>query len=850
MNKLKKIKYTSLAILSCIVTIILLGAWKYTISVSESVFQTDTIRIKQSFNQGIKAMEDVSTAFYAFSYLDQNMNQFKFGNFSSEIMKKNLFLINVNYYDYVQKNKREDFEKKIKRMEIGNKILEGGEDENSKLKSSEIHEFYLPILFVNSNAVKSTYFGWDIYSDKTKKDTLDYVIKNKTIQASKTFLLENGNVAVELFIPIYSDENKNELRGIIGVTADLTQLLGDEQWSKEVEITLTTILSGEKIEKDIFRRIDKDVQNKWILSTLYTEYYVDKFGQKFGLKFYRFLTLDRINFGIILITLVGCVILYLLAVYLIITYQKLEVSNYKLEDANQFLEERVKERTKELALAHSEIKEILDNLEDGVLTVSPDLIVGRTYSPAALKILELDDLYQKDIKDVLFSQLDKHNEENSRHLFTLGVLKYVDDFQWSLSSSDLLKLVSIKVQGKTKTLSLKYSPIFFNNQIQKIIFVISDITEILALRASLAAKDEENSLKETILKENIYSKQENLVTFYKENDPRVESLTSYSALIKENEASIMLRDLHTLKGSARSVGLKLLAKKVHILEDILEPIRISLINKDKNEFTINTQELVNIDLLYKNYREIYKDLYEKNIGNNVEKNALELLEKLLHNKANVQENILGWLEDFRKKNFFSLKNLFFSFNDTLHEIAGNLGKKIYLKIPDWDLYLASKISIPLSEAFTHSLRNALDHGIEECSSRLEKSKNEIGTLELSFIENNDFFILQVIDDGRGVNTKKVYELAFEKKLIIKPFEQCSEEEVIDLLFAPGFSTKEEISELSGRGIGLDAVRSSCGKFNIKCRIISTKDVGSRFELQIPKEYVMYSINQGFKLLTY
>ncbi|WGL60363.1 CHASE domain-containing protein [Pigmentibacter sp. JX0631] len=850
MNRLQKIKYISLLTLSGIIFMILFGAWKYTISVAESVFQTDTIRIKQSFNQGIKAMEDISTAFYAFSYLDQNMNQYKFGNFATEIMQKNLFLINVNFYDYVKKNQRQDFEKKLKKMAIGNDILEGGEDENSKIKTSEVREFYLPILFVNSGAMKTTYFGWDINSDKTKKDTIDYVIKYKAIQASKTFLLENGNVAVELFIPIYINESKSELRGIIGVTADLTQLLGDEQWSKQVEITLTTILSGEKVEKDIFRRIDKDIQNKLILSNLYTENYVDKFGQKFGLKFYRFLTLERINFGIILITLLGCIILYILAVYLLITYQKLEVSNYKLEDANQFLEERVKERTKELALAHSEIKEILDNLEDGVLTVSPDLIIGRTYSPAALKILELTELYQKDIKDILFSQLDKYNEENSRHLFTLGVLKYADDFQWSLSSSDLLKLVNIEVNGKNKTLALKYSPIFFNDQIQKIIFVISDITEILALRASLAAKDEENSLKETILKENIYSKPENLMTFYKENDPRVESFSIYKETIKDADASVMLRDLHTLKGSARSVGLKLLAKKVHILEDTLEPIRLSLVNKDKNSFTINTQELINLNLLYKNYREIYKELYEKSNGNNAEKNALEILEKLLLNKVNTVENILKWMEDFRNKNFFSLKNLFFSFTDTLNEIAENLGKKIELKLPEWDLYLDSKISIPLSEAFTHSLRNALDHGIEDCNSRLEKNKNEAGILELKYEENNEAFLIQIVDDGRGVNTKKVYELAFAKKLISKTYEQCSEDEVIDLLFAPGFSTKEEISELSGRGIGLDAVRNSCEKYNIKCSIISKTDLGSRFQLFIPKNYVKYSISKDAKLVMF
>ncbi|WP_397601655.1 CHASE domain-containing protein [Silvanigrella sp.] len=811
---------------------------------SNSTFQTDTIRIKQSFNQGIKAMEDISTAFYAFSYLDQDMNQFKFGNFATELMKKNDFLKSVNFYEYVEKSKRAEFENKLKKLKLGKSILEGGDEENSKIKSSAEHEFYLPVIFVNSKAIESSYFGWDIYSDKTKKETLNFIIQTKNIQASKTFLLESGNVAIELFIPVLKLNSLNKLSGIIGVTVDLTQLLGEEQWSKGVEITLTTILTGEKIEKDIFRKVDPEVQNKIILTSLYTENYVEKFGQKFGLKFNRFLTIDRINFGIILITLVGCIILFLLSIYLILTYQKLEVSNYKLEDANQFLEERVKERTKELALAHSEIKEILDNLEDGVITVSPDLIIGKTYSPAALKILGIDNLYLKDLKDILFSHLDKHNEEVSRHLFTLGVLKFADDFQWGLSSSDLLKVINININNVQKTLSLKYSPIFLKDQIQKIVLVISDITEVLALRASLAAKNEETSLKETILKENLFSKQENLVTFYKENDLRAESLLNYNEKLNENEASVMLRDLHTIKGSARSVGLKFLAKKVHVIEDTLEPIRISLTNKEKISFDINNKELINLNILYKEYRENYKNLFEKNNSFNPSKVAIDIIDSLLVQKNNSVDDILSWISQFKSDSFFSLKNLFISFKDTLNELSLNLNKKISLEIPNWDIYMDSKISISLSEAFTHSLRNALDHGIETIEERKQKGKNEEGLLYIKFEELSDLYLLQIFDDGRGVNLKKVYDIAFEKKLITNSFDSYKDEDIIDLLFAPGFSTKEEISELSGRGIGLDAVRNSCKKFEINCKIISKKEEGSTFQLFIPKKYIKFIINDN------
>lgn len=117
----------------------------------------------------------------------------------------------------VEKNKRTEFENKLK---LGKSILEGGDGENSKITPSAEHEFYLPVIFVNSKAIESSYFGWDIYSDKTKKETLNYIIQSKNIQASKTFLLESGNVAVELFIPVLKLNSLNKLSGIIGVTVD------------------------------------------------------------------------------------------------------------------------------------------------------------------------------------------------------------------------------------------------------------------------------------------------------------------------------------------------------------------------------------------------------------------------------------------------------------------------------------------------------------------------------------------------------------------------------------------------------------------------------------------------------
>ena len=547
-------------------------------------------------------------------------------------------------------------------------------------------------------------------------------------------------------------------------------------------------------------------------------------------------------------TFIGCILLLILAIYLILTYEKLQVSYKEIEEANENLEQRVKDRTKELALAHAEIKEILDNLDEVVLTFTPDLKIGSAYSPASVRILGVDNLYTKDIRNVIFSNLDRHNEDAGKHLFTLENIKYTDEFQWSISSYDLLKVTTIKVEDKERTLALKYSPIFEKDQMQKIVLVASDITEILALRATLAAQQEESNLREILLRENLLSDKDQLKFFYKECEPRCKNLESRPETLMYPEATVMLRDLHTLKGSSRSVGLKYFAKQVHILEDQLEPLRIAVSQGENQLPTLDWSMLENVLKLYREYEEVYKNLIERKDDSDPAVLALETVENLLKNSHNKNLDIISWIDFYKKETFFSLKSLFFSFKENITEIAKNLEKEIVFEDSKWDVYIDGTIRSALAEAFTHALRNAVDHGIEEKSTREKNGKNQVGTLRLTFNAHQSESSLRICDDGRGVNPKKVYEIAQSKGLIQKTFESMTTEEIIDLLFAPGFSTKVEISELSGRGIGLDAVRSSCKTFGIKCKILSEPNVGSCFELILPQKYVFFNLNSEYNLI--
>lgn len=844
---MKRLRFIYLAAILIMCALSLFLAWKYTVRVAQTNFESDVILIRRNFYQGIVSTEQIANIFKSFVEIDMDMNQEKFGKFSSDILKNNAFLNSTHYFACVKDNERLKFEKKLQTEKLGTTILDTSRNSTEGLIPAEKNSIYFPTMAVDNASKDITYFGWNAYSDKDKKETIDLVIKTKSNQATKSYLLDSGNVAVDIFVPILSKKIEKKLLGIVSVTVDLTKLIGDEQWRRNVEIILTTTLRGDKVEKSIFRQVDTESRNKLILTTLRIDNQVQQFGQVFGLIIQRDLILPRINFGIIILTLIGCIILVILALYLLFTHEKLIESNLKLSDANEFLETRVLERTNELSLAHAQIKEVLDNLDDVVLTLTPNLKIEGTYSPASLRILGVDSIIHKDLRDILFSSLDKYNEKEHRHLSTLEIIETFNEFQWSLSVDDLLNVVSLKINNELRTLTVRYSPIFLNDQLQKIILVATDITEILTLKANLAAKEEESNIKEVILRENLLSNHMDTHYFYKECNPRIDIIKTYKDKLTRFQAITLLRELHNIKGSARCIGLVFFSKKIHMLEDSLEPVRIAISKNDPNIPSININELNDIVKLYTEYEELYKNLIENKNLSSPAITALVNVEKFLSVSKNESTNILDWINKFKSEQFFSLKELFYSFFNSMTETSENICKKVVFQSPEWDIFLDISVRSVFSEAFTHSLRNAIDHGIELPEERTSNGKTEFGTIQLELHNSNEFITIRIRDDGRGVNLQKIYEIARSKNLIQKPFEQMSETELIELLFAPGFSTKTEITELSGRGVGLDAVRTSCSLKGIFCRIISQVNIGSSFELKIPNKYIQFMMSPKFEL---
>ena len=138
----------------------------------------------------------------------------------------------------------------------------------------------------------------------------------------------------------------------------------------------------------------------------------------------------------------------------------------------------------------------------------------------------------------------------------------------------------------------------------------------------------------------------------------------------------------------------------------------------------------------------------------------------------------------------------------------------------------------LVDPLTHMIRNSIDHGLEGPDERERVGKPRAGTVHLSAQHRSGRIVIEITDDGRGINRPKVLAKAIEKGLV-QPGASLSDEEIDNLIFLPGFSTADQVSNLSGRGVGMDVVRRNITSLGGRIGVYSTPGEGSRFVLSLP-----------------
>ncbi len=187
-----------------------------------------------------------------------------------------------------------------------------------------------------------------------------------------------------------------------------------------------------------------------------------------------------------------------------------------------------------------------------------------------------------------------------------------------------------------------------------------------------------------------------------------------------------------------------------------------------------------------------------------------------------------------KMRMLPVDKVFKKFPRIVRSMARDLGKEVDLQIFGEETELDRSVVDEIGDPLIHLIRNAMDHGLETPESRMAAGKSRVGTLVLAAVHEGNQIIISIKDDGNGIDTDRVGRKAVEKGLVSEEqLTAMSQRELFDLIFLPGFSTKDKASDLSGRGVGMDVVKTNIKKLNGLIEIKSEKGKGSEFILRLP-----------------
>ncbi|MCI6163991.1 MAG: chemotaxis protein CheA, partial [Lachnospira sp.] len=213
--------------------------------------------------------------------------------------------------------------------------------------------------------------------------------------------------------------------------------------------------------------------------------------------------------------------------------------------------------------------------------------------------------------------------------------------------------------------------------------------------------------------------------------------------------------------------------------------------------------------------------------NNVNQNFVDQIEYLERVTTNLHESVM-------KVRMMPIESVFSKFPRMIRDLNKKLDKKMELYMSGEETELDRTVIDEIGDPIMHLLRNSADHGLESAEVRLERGKPEVGSIFLDAYQEGNNVVIEVRDDGNGIDVEKVKKKAVEKGSITE--EQAAlmtDKEAIDLLFKPSFSTADKVTDVSGRGVGLDVVKSKIEALGGDVEVKSVYGEGSTFSIRLP-----------------
>ncbi|AET94486.1 CheA signal transduction histidine kinase (plasmid) [Burkholderia sp. YI23] len=441
---------------------------------------------------------------------------------------------------------------------------------------------------------------------------------------------------------------------------------------------------------------------------------------------------------------------------------------------------KIQESSLQLKQRTADIQAMLQNMPQGILTIVPGAAIHPEYSAFLEAIFETRDLAGRPVMDVVFRNTNIGSDALAQVAAAIDSCLGEDimnfDFNRHLLADEVVKDTG---DGRSKVLDLSWSAITNEEGvIARLMLCVRDVTELKAL----AAEAGEQRRRLDMIGEVLAISQEKFERF-------MQSATSF---VGENERIIrehdipskeaiaqLFRNMHTVKGNARTYSLQHLTGIVHDTEQRYDALR----QPDGNAHWNREDMIADLDRV---------------------KAALQSYAAV--NEVSLGRKTTGARDDAASDSTESVQSALDAPLRSLPSLARELGKEApRVGIDDHGCRIGKALSDPLANVFTHLLRNSIDHGIETASERVALGKTAAGSIRIEAQTVDDALRIALADDGRGLALGKIRAKAIERGWI-DAHAHVADEALAEFIFRAGFSTAQSVTEVSGRGVGMDAVR--------------------------------------------
>jgi two-component system chemotaxis sensor kinase CheA len=212
---------------------------------------------------------------------------------------------------------------------------------------------------------------------------------------------------------------------------------------------------------------------------------------------------------------------------------------------------------------------------------------------------------------------------------------------------------------------------------------------------------------------------------------------------------------------------------------------------------------------------------------------MSMIQNLRDGLAQLEQNTRELQEDVMRMRMLPISFVFNRFPRLVHDLSNQLGKQVQLEMSGENTEVDKTVTEKLTDPLVHLVRNSMDHGIEpSVEERIAAGKPEIGTVWLNAFHQGGNIVIEVKDDGRGLNADRIFSIAVKRGLV-SPDVSLPPEQIYELIFLPGFSTVDVVSDVSGRGVGMDVVRRNIQSLGGSVEITSEPGKGSCFTVRLP-----------------